>query len=209
MSHKPQATAGAASEVEELVRRLDEVRSAITRARDLGVPAAVPEPLYRACLALVETHGGPRGGGMPLSGSYAQATRVRHAGEVDIADSLGLPSPADDLIGKVPLRQVLWEVITPGERFTVADVTERLEQRGVSWPSNKISNALGYWVSRRRLDRCKKGVYLYPENPVADDHLSDVAQQESPAGLASRAAKSVGGEENNSHVPSVETRQAM
>jgi hypothetical protein len=211
MSHKPQATAGAVTEVEELVQRLNDVRNAISRARSLGVPVQVPEPLYQACLALIDDHNGPRGGGGVVpTGSMSRSTSVRMSPrDVDVASPAAGSEALDDLITKVPLRQMLWQVITPGEEFTVTDVTERLERRGLSWPANKVSNALGYWVSRRRLERRRKGVYLYPEIPVADDLISDGVQRESPAGLTSRAAKASGGEEHHPDVPETQARQAM
>jgi hypothetical protein len=83
----------------------------------------------------------------------------------------------------VPLRRLLWQVLDPGEEFTVNEVVERLAAIGVHSPANKVSNALGYWVSRQRLDRQRKGVYLYPiiADPVSNARKEDTSQ-EVPAG---------------------------
>ncbi len=209
MSHKPPATASAESEVDELVRRLNEVHDAISHARALGVPAPVPDALYRVCKALVDAHGDPQGNpdGSYPKGSMARSTRVRSVGDVDALSTLS--GSSEDLAHKVPLRQLLWQVITPGEEFTVADVTERLASLGVAWQANKVSNALGYWVARHRLDRCRKGVYLYPEAPIVDEDFDDDVRRESPSGLTSRATPEAGRKEHHPGVPTTETRQAM
>jgi regulator of replication initiation timing len=66
-----------------------------------------------------------------------------------------------ELRGMAPLRRLVWRVIPADRSFSVAEVAEGLVALGVPKPSsrNEISNALGYWVRRGRLERCSKGVY--------------------------------------------------
>jgi hypothetical protein len=125
------------AEVLELARRLMAVAEAIDQARSLGLPVAIPPELQRACQAIVSRGGDETGPGTPLT--------------------VGGPALQD-----VPLRKILFQVITPGERFTVQEVAERLSAIGVSAPTNKISNALGSWVRSGRLVREKKGQYSCP-----------------------------------------------
>lgn len=215
LSQNPHSGVDAPSEVDVLVQRLSDISDAITRARALGVPAQVPEPLYEVCSVLVAQHHDPIGEGEgPGSGARPGAApgdaggAARHGGAS--ARRTAHAHNDDDLARKVPLRRLLWQVITPGEEFTVTDVTERLERLGVPWPANKVSNALGYWASRNRLRRCRKGVYLYPTNLVTDDVVDDARLRESPVALSSRATTpAAGGKEHNPRASPTETRQAM
>lgn len=127
-----------AADTGDLARRLLAMAEAFDRARALGLPVSVPEELFQACLAIVDRHEGGQGPGRGTS----------RAGDTVLAD--------------VPLRKAVWQVISPDERFTVTDVTERLASLGVEASASQISNALGYWVKAQRLIRERKGLYLCP-----------------------------------------------
>jgi hypothetical protein len=107
----------------------------------------------------------------------------------------------------VPLRRLVWQVINPGEEFTVADISARLAELGASWPTTAVSNALGYWASRERLTRVRKGTYNYPRPGSLSGSLTSSAdqQQEGPAASTHRAIGARGKERSN--VPISRTRR--
>ena len=217
MSRYSSPGAGTPSEFDALVLRLSEISKAIAHARSLGVPAPVPSSLYEVCVMLVAQHDEPSGGDRGPTPHMDRSTTARDdiAGEttahslVENAASRAVRSQREDeLARKMPLRRLLWHVIKPGEEFTVTDVTARLDALGVSWSAGKVSNALGYWVSRGRLNRCRKGVYQYPTDPIVDD-VDDVVLRESPTGLSGRVPQRAGRKESLSDDSPTQTRQAM
>jgi hypothetical protein len=195
----------------QLTESLQEIATAFDQARALGLPVSVPDALYLACLAVVSRHdlpddaaptgsptarhpapavpGGPaaRRPGRPRAGSHGRAV----AG-VEVSD--------------VPLRRLIWQVISPGEQFTVTDVAERVAALGAFWTPSAVSNALGYWASRGRLTREHKGAYRYtqPSSVAAAVTGERARQQETPAASPDRAAMARREEDDN--VPSAITR---
>jgi hypothetical protein len=127
----------AAAEARDLARRLQAMVRAVRAARQVGVPVSVPPDVQAACRAVLQLSDG--GGSGP-----------------------GTPVAAGPALAEVPLRKLLLQVISPGERFTVPEIAERLAAMGITAPANKISNALGSWVSSGRLVRERKGQYLCP-----------------------------------------------
>jgi hypothetical protein len=163
----------AAIRTDQLADALADVAAAIDQARSVGLAVDVPEQLYRACREIIYRRADPPPTGRSSPSSFADSalgtTRVRSA------DAPGVATPRSSLAREhppvldVPLRRLLWQVLDPGERFTVNDVVKRLATMGVDAPPSAVSNALGYWVSRQRLSREKKGVYRYPTIPVPVD----------------------------------------
>jgi hypothetical protein len=193
-----------------LARGLRDVASAVGHARSVGVPVAVPEPLYLACLEIVSLHDEPS-----LTTSLTGARQLPRTGD---AAGLGrdgsnggtsrqrpgqalAPVPLHD----IPLRRLVWQVLDPGYEFSVADVVSRLAGLGLNHPANKVSNALGYWVSRGRLERRRKGVYACPASVEPIEDFPEEIQQESPAGNRAIARRK---ETSSSGVPE-KKRQAM
>ena len=176
-----------AARADELARALNDVVAAIDQARSVGLPVEVPEQLYRACAEVISR----REGSGPPGGSGARSTSRRAprsaAGEAAHAAGAGpsrnLPIRDHASVHDVPLRRLLWQVLDPGEEFTVNEVVERLATIGVQSPANAVSNALGYWVSRQRLARIRKGVYLYPiiVDPASNAYKAE-ADREIPTG---------------------------
>ena len=161
---------GPVAQAVQLAKALDEMVTAIDQARSMGLEVDVPAALYRACREIIARYESPSGLDMPgaQSNPRAPAASGRAVGGASIHD--------------VPLRRLVWQVIDPGEEFTVTDVAERLADLGVWLSANKVSNALGYWVSRGRLTRQRKGTYRYPiiTNPSRAVSKTD-APQEVPA----------------------------
>lgn len=154
--HQPERQA------EELAGALDRMAAAIDQARAVGLYVDVPDVLYSACLKIVARYGTPSDP-IDLSAKPKESALNPASGSSTTSKSVGA-SPAD-----VPLRRLVWQVLDPGEEFTVTDVVARLALLEVSLHPNKVSNALGYWVSRGRLARKSKGVYLYPV--IADSNV--------------------------------------
>lgn len=182
----------AATGVDDLVQRLREIVAAVDTARALGAHAEVPHALREACAAVIARDTSPGGGGWravpaALTGSGAETPRTGRG--------VALDSPAGGLTDaemaqQVPLRRLIWQVISPGEEFTVAQIVDRLAELGAQWPANKVSNALGYWVNRNRLDRPRKGRYLYPVDappPVAELGDGPEPARQMLGGVADRA----------------------
>lgn len=198
-------SAEATPDLQILAESLHAVAAAIDQARLSGLSVSVPEPLYRACLEIVARHDGPdgprgrtpSGGGRrdtgpvltPRTAEGSGGSRDRMAGGLEVRD--------------VPLRRLVWQVINPGEEFTVADIAARLAEVGASWPTTAVSNALGYWASRDRLTRVRKGTYSYPG--TGSSISPHDGQQESPAATTSRAPKARG--EEHGHVPNSRARR--
>lgn len=190
-----QETVAPPPDVPQLTDSLEKVAAAIDQARALGLPVSVPEPLYLACIAIINRHDQPDGG-TPTGASSTTGPARPTAAKRQPASWEGGPLAASHVPGStgvrvddVPLRRLIWQVINPGEEFTVTDVADRMAALGASWPPSAVSNALGYWVSRHRLTRKRKGVYSYSQPPsVAADLAGDrPRQQESPAADPSRA----------------------
>src|SRR6202161_1491554 len=139
-----------------LAESLRAITVAFDQARSSGLSVAVPESLYQPCLDIVERHDAPRGKPPGARRSVAEP------------GALAAPSGASSgrtgdrvKVQDVPLRRLVWQVINPDEEFTVADIGARLAELGASWPATAVSNVLGYWVSRDRLTRVRKGTYSY------------------------------------------------
>lgn len=162
-----------------------------------GLSVSVPEPLYLACLEIVDRHelpdGKPPGARRPYPDPVSSTVPAGapHTLSERTADSVKMRD--------VPLRRLIWQVINPGEEFTVADITARLAELGAQWPTNAVSNVLGYWVSRDRLTRIRKGTYTYPPPGSLSDSLTrpNDRQQEGPAASTSRATKTRGKEHSD------------
>jgi hypothetical protein len=195
----------AAPDLQLLAESLHAVAAAIDQARLSGLSVTVPEPLYRACLEIVTRHDGPDGprgrtsssGGRRDTGPVLTSRTPEGSGGSRDRTTGGLE------VRDVPLRRLVWQVINPGEEFTVADIAARLDEVGASWPTTAVSNALGYWASRDRLTRVRKGTYRYPR-AGASISLHD-GQQEGPAATTSRAPKARG--EEHDHVPNSRARR--
>lgn len=127
---------GGAPKVQRLVEDIRALQDAVRTLRAAGVEAELPAELVAACRELVELD------------AHGQSTPC------------GRPT-ADDL-SDIPLRRLVWRVLTPGETFTVPQVVERLADLGVDVEAPKVSNVLGYWFAREELQRRRKGVYYYP-----------------------------------------------
>jgi hypothetical protein len=191
---------GASPDPQFLAESLRGVAAAFDRARMSGLSVSVPESLYLACQEIVDRHDLP-GGKPPGAGRRAVGTAPgppaasgdQAAGRVGMKD--------------VPLRRLVWQVVNPGEQFTVADIAARVAELGASWPTTAVSNVLGYWASRDRLTRVRKGTYLYPHpgsspGPRTSEHDQ---RQEGPAASTSRDPRTRGEEHGN--VPISGTRR--
>jgi hypothetical protein len=172
-------------DTKELADALDELVGAIDQARSLGLAVDVPYPLYLACKAVVHRYEPRHAGSEAVGRSLTDArSPARERPAVDDEVSAG-PSISD-----MPLRRLLWQVLDPGEEFTVADVVARLAKLGAPWPPNAVSNALGYWASRQRLDRRRKGVYRWPLSAESSaDNLHKDLGREIPAGARALARR--------------------
>ena len=146
---------------EELAGRLNEVVVAIDQARSVGLAVDVPEPLYRACAEIVARYdrSGPPGGSEARSSSqWALRSGIAEtlaSSEEEPLDHCRPESmhrsvtyPCAGCCGKCSIR---------GEEFTVNEVVQRLAAIGMNSSANAVSNALGYWVSRNRLNRSVRG----------------------------------------------------
>lgn len=180
----------AAARAEELTRALNEVVAAIDQARSVGLPVDVPEQLYRACMEIIARHKGSRPpGGSGARSSSHRAPSPATGQTIASMEAALLPNPPTRdhaSVHDVPLRRLLWQVLDPGEEFAVDEVVQRLAAIGVHSPANTVSNALGYWVSRQRLHRLRKGVYLYPiiVDPTSNAPKEDTSQQVPAGGRA-------------------------
>jgi hypothetical protein len=144
------AEPGRAPNVQRLVEDLRALHDAVRTLRAAGMEADLPAELVVACRELVELDEPERG-----------APRIRSA--------------TDDL-SDIPLRRLVWRVLTPGETFTAPEVVERLSGIGVDVAAQQVSNALGYWFARGSLRRRRKGVYYYPL-PSASASRQDEASE--------------------------------
>lgn len=179
------------ADIDRLVSALQEIVTAIDRARSVGLDLSVPPSLYLACQAIIELQGDSPS---PDPGDRPSKSR-RKGAQSDVVPSANAHRPATSRsLQAVPLRRLVLQVINPGEEFTIVDIAERLEELGAPWPANKISNALGYWVSQKRLTRKQRGVYNWPlvgDSPSIDeeapaqpvtytDHTADVWREDEP-----------------------------
>jgi hypothetical protein len=147
-----------------LVRQLREAVALFDTLERVRMPYAVPDDLYELCRAVIDHHDhpaepGPGGGPPPTSRRRAEESALHHA----------------------PLRQMIFEVIPPGESFTVSDVTRGLADLGISANPSAVSNVLGYWVTRKRLQRVRKGVYRSLAGTDAQEP-ADSSDREEPPG---------------------------
>jgi hypothetical protein len=164
-----------------LAESLSAVAEAFDQARASGLNVTVPESLYRACLGIVDRHDAP--GGKPPGARRSSREQGTPASRPDTSSGrMGERVKARD----VPLRRLVWQVINPDEEFTVADVSTRLAELGASWPATAVSNVLGYWVSRDRLTRVRKGTYSYSRPSSPSGSLPSSDHQEGPVGNKSR-----------------------
>jgi hypothetical protein len=167
------------TDMSELVDALQELTAAFDQARTIGLPVTVPLPLYQACLAVIARHDDPDTIDGP-SRSANTAADAENAGEPGTSSNRAGRKwrPSQDALQDVPLRKLVWRVIVPGEQFTVAEIGKRLSDLDVPAPANKISNTLGYWVSRGRLIRARKGVYLCPHTSILDESVQALDNEE-------------------------------
>jgi hypothetical protein len=197
--------AAAFPDLQSLTVSLLTVAAAFDQARMSGLSVSVPERLYLACLEIVDRHDLPGGKppGVPSSHRDPAGSSAPAGASPIFADRTAERVKMQD----VPLRRLVWQVINPGEEFTVADITARLAELGASWPTTAVSNVLGYWASRDRLTRVRKGTYSYPHPGSLSDSLTSPndRQQEGPAASTSRAPKARG--EEHSDVPTSRTRR--
>ncbi|ONF73968.1 hypothetical protein [Amycolatopsis keratiniphila] len=121
--------------VTQVTAELERIANARDTARAAGLAVEIPPALLDACAAVIR-----------LAEQDPDA-----------------PASPGSMARLLPLRRALWHVLDPGERVTVTEVAARLADFGRADPAHKVSNALGYWVTRGRLERERKGVYLYPE----------------------------------------------
>jgi hypothetical protein len=199
-------------QADDLARDLARMVVTIDQARAVGLSVAVPDALYRACLEVIARYQDPSGSrgadGRPSARSTGLNRQRRSAsveGPSALDGSSGQAAPGSPL-DDVPLRRVIWQVIDPGAEFTVADVVQRLALLGVSVPANKVSNALGYWASRNRLYRERKGTYRYPATIVRPTELEPVDSRQ--VVTAEDREKCPREQEDAGHVESLQ-RQAM
>jgi hypothetical protein len=159
-----------------------------------GLSVSVPEPLYLACLDIVDRHDLP-GGKPPGARALHREPTVPPAP----AGTSGSRTVERVKMKDVPLRRLVWQVINPGEEFTVADISARLAELGASWPTTAVSNVLGYWASRERLTRVRKGTYSYPRPGSLPGSLTSPTdqRQEGPAASTNRATGARGKEHGN------------
>lgn len=193
---------GASPDPQFLAESLRGVAAAFDRARMSGLSVSVPESLYLACLEIVDRHDLP-GGKPPGAGRQAAAAGTAPGSAAASGDQAAGRVGMKD----VPLRRLVWQVVNPGEQFTVADIAARLAELGASWPTTAVSNVLGYWASRDRLTRVRKGTYLYPHpgsspGPRTSPHDR---RQEGPAAATSRDPRTRG--EEHANVPISGTRR--
>ena len=167
-----------------LAESLQAVAAAFDQARMSGLSVSVPETLYLACLDIVDRHDLP--GGKPPGGRdlHREPTVPRAPAGTSGGRTVNRVKMQD-----VPLRRLVWQVINPGEEFTVADISARLAELGASWPTTAVSNVLGYWASRERLIRIRKGTYSYPRPGSLPGSLTSPTyqQQGGPAASTNRA----------------------
>lgn len=179
----PHATASA----DDLTRALNDIVATIDQARSVGLPVEVPEQLYRACIEIIARHKGvgpPSGtGARSSSHPVSPSTSEEASSYTHTAPSQALPTLNRASVHDIPLRRLVWQVLDPGEEVTVSEVVRRLAAMGVHPQPSAVSNALGYWVSRQRLARKRKGVYLYPTVvEPAKKTYPEGASRESPGG---------------------------
>lgn len=174
-----------------LAESLQAVAAAFDQARLSGLSVSVPESLYLACLDIVDRHDFP--GGKPPGARALQREQAVRRGS---ADSSSGRTAERVRMQDVPLRRLVWQVINPGEEFTVADISARLGELGAAWPATAVSNVLGYWATRERLTRVRKGTYSYDRPgslPISPASPTD-QQQDGPAASTSRATRARGKE---------------
>jgi hypothetical protein len=169
---------GGAPKVQRLVEDIRALQDAVRTLRAAGMEAELPAELVAACRELVE---------LDAHGQSKPCGR----------------SVADDL-SDIPLRRLVWRVLTPGETFTVPQVVERLADLGVDVEAPKVSNVLGYWFARDELQRRRKGVYYYPL--LGSDLAHRGAEDETGASHAGRPKAA--GRDQGQAVPSPETEDS-
>jgi hypothetical protein len=200
-----------------LAMTLMAIVAAIDQARSLGLPVNVPRPLYQACLEIVERYdpsAEPEGTGslarQPSVPGADARTPLRPnppAGTARRVRQSALdPGAVGSSIQDVPLRRLIWQVLDPGEEFTVADIVDRLAALGTSWSASNVSNALGYWVSRGRLARQRKGVYTYP---VTSDRIAGLSTEGTQQEIHAAGRAAARGKEQISTDVQKKQRKAM
>jgi hypothetical protein len=180
MADQADPPAAASPDPRLLAESLRAVAEAFDHARASGLSVAVPESLYEACLDIVDRHDAP--GGKPPGARRS----IRKRGPSAASGISG--GRTGDLVKlkDVPLRRLVWQVINPDEEFTVTDIGARLTELGAVWPATAVSNVLGYWVSRERLTRVRKGTYSYSRPSTPSGSLPSDDRQEGPDDNKSR-----------------------
>lgn len=203
--------------VEAVAADVNRIAVAIEQAREAGLPLDVPEGIAQACrriITLVDAVVDGSDSDDPASerdAGSATSRRGRDSANIVAGTALATSKEAGRLARRVPLRQMVWMVIQPGEEVAVGTVVERLRQRGLDWPANKVSNALGYWVERGRLQRSRKGVYQAPDKlPDLDLEGWASTRRDQRVGVNTRgAATSRGKESHLAPMSELSERRAM
>jgi hypothetical protein len=203
--HETRQQGMAALDVPQLVNSLLKVASTVDQARALGLPVAVPESLYRACLEIVSLHDHVDGADsdlVPRKGRAQQVPGGRRSASGK-ASASGVTGDARLRVRDVPLRRLVLQVVNPGEEFTVSEVAERIAALGATWSASAVSNALGYWASRDRLRREQKGIYSYPppSSVAAANEGERARQQEGPAADSNRPSTGRSKEDTDVSIP--------
>lgn len=205
MSQSRNGSARSARLAEDLAEDLDRLATAIDQVRAVGLSVAVPESLYRACVAIIDRY---ETDSVATEGSIRAVVRPAAHSEQESAllvEELKRPAGSPSL-DDVPLRRLVWQTVDPEVEFTVADVVERLAGLGVYVPSNKVSNVLGYWASRGRLVRERKGTYRYPVGTAG--HIKPGNLESQHVGHAGNSVTPRREEKDTSHA-TIAQRQAM
>lgn len=179
------STAAQLAQMDSLIDVLRQLVIAFDKAREVGLPVVVPPELRQVCADIVERGEQPASAGGP--GRPQRRTQdpapAGTEGTSRERPAASASQQAGVSLREVPLRRLIWQVIDPGEEFTVTELTERLSQLGGDWSPTAVSNALGYWAGRKRLVRHRKGVYFRPADGGTVDEVADQdGQQDSPAG---------------------------
>lgn len=163
MAGTPQRDNAPVPNVRVLVDGIRSLLHAVETVRRTGQRADLPPDLVTACRDVVAAE--ERASIAPTDLGSAKGAQTKPLGQK-------WPALDDEAISSIPLRRLLWRVLVPGEQFSVSDVVERLADQGVDHDGSTVSNALGYWVNRNRLERVRKGHYFLPpggsEAPPAD-----------------------------------------
>lgn len=163
----------------DLIRELQDAVVLFDTLRRVQMSYTVPDELYELCQRVVEHRDQPEG------------SPPRSRGHKSVPSSPDRLSAEQNALRHAPLRQMVFEVIPPGEEFSVSDVTHGLADLGIAANATAVSNALGHWAARGRLRRVRKGVYRSlagdsAQNTSAVDSFNDtqdLGSTSSPGGM--------------------------